>query len=297
VGTAGVAGLAALCVGLVSCAQLADDAAERRLPLPLHVRFDDPNAAYIWVYDGPGADARPLFEMLLPEVIESDGVDVMPVEKRPVKSYYHMQPTTWRDQGGGRWRMSQSHPGYLTYEIALTPAADALYLKWRVRNDTDEPWRDLTGLFCTGSGWGFFTGPHGWYNPDFQPAPPPPVSDDPGEAEREFRKSMIDQWKGERVKENVWVHTPDGWRRYPDAAPDMDVPLIACQSLDGRKLLALGWEKPARASHGGHLCIHLHPMIAEELPPGEWASSRGVTYVLEGSLDDLLERYRQDFSR
>ncbi len=288
-------GLLALCGLLVSCAHFTDDEIGSSEHAKLHVNLPEPDVAYIWVYDGPGDDARPLFEMLLPEVIQSDGVDVIPVEERPVRSYFHMQPSKWEELGDGRWLMLQTHPGYVTYEIALTPAADALHLEWRIRNDTGEPWKELTGLFCTGAGWGSYTGAHGWYNPDFQPAPPLPVAEDPREAEREFRMSMINRWRDELVKENVWVHTPDGWRRYPDAATDMDVPLIACRSLDGQKLLALAWDTPARASHGGHLCIHLVPMVAGELPPGEWASSHGAAYVLEGSLDDLLERYRKDF--
>lgn len=290
-------GLTALGCALASCAHLEGGNPGASPPTPLDVRVPEPNHAYIWAYDGPGDDARPLFEMLLPEAIHTAGVDVMPVEARPVRSYFHMQPSTWEERGNGRSLMTQTHPGYMTYEIALTPVADALYLEWRIRNDTCKPWMDLTALFCAGAGWGSYTGEHDWYNPDFQPPPPPPVAIDPKEAMREFRLSMINKWRNELVKENVWVHTPDGWKRYPDAAPQMNVPLIACRSLDGTKLLALAWDTPAQASHGGHLCIHLVPRVAEELRPGEWATSRGATYVLEGSLHDLLERYRQDFER
>lgn len=260
----------------------------------LHIRFPQPDRAYVHVYDGPGRDGRPLFSMLLPEFIKTDAGDVVPVDKRPVRSYFHMQPTQWADLGEGRWRMTQTHPGHVTYEVTLTPTPDAVYLDWRIRNDTQQVWKNLIGNFCTGAGWAPFSGPGTWHNPDFQCAPPPPKSGDPKQARQETYKAMVHTWTHDLVRQKVWVHTPRGWRRYPDAVGDMDVGLVARRSLDGRKLLAQAWDKPAPASHGPHLCIHLSPMVAAKLDPGEWASARGATYLLEGTLDDLLGRFRRD---
>ena len=263
----------------------------------LDIRRPRPDRAYIHVYDRPGPAARPQFSMLLPEFIRTDAGDVVPVDKRPVRSYLHMQPTRWEDLGAGRWRMTQTHAGYVTYEVTLTPTPDAVYLDWRVRNDTQQVWKHLTGNFCTGAGWCPFTGPGAWYNPTFQPAPPPPKATDPAQAQRETYKAMVRCWTHELLRRQVSVHTPGGWRTYPDAVKDMDVGLVARRSLDGTTVLAQAWNVPAPASHGPHLCVHLSPMIAAELAPGAWASARGATYLLKGTLDELLARYRRDVVR
>jgi hypothetical protein len=260
----------------------------------MHVRFPGTDVAYVHVYDRPGSGAGPLFSLLLPEFIRNDGVNIIPVDKRPVRSYMHMQPSKWEDLGRGRWRMTQTHPGYLTYEVSLTPKQDALYLGWRLRNDTQGPWRRVTGNFCSATGWLPFIPPGGWRNADFQPGPPPAPATSPGRAQQ--TKGMVKRWLNDLLRKNVWVHTPTGWRPYPDGKKDMDVALIACRSLDGKKLFAQAWDQPAQPSHGPHLCIHLVPMVAEELRPGQWACARGAIYLIEGTLDQLLDRYRRDFS-
>ncbi len=262
---------------------------------PLHIRLPAPTSAYVFIYSGPAAADRPLFEMLLPEYIHNNGKEIVPTEKRPVYSYYHMQPTDWVDLGGGRWRMTQTHPGYLTYQIKLTTAADALYLDFRIRNETSEPWTKLSVNFCSGSGWGDFQPPNDWFNPDFQPSPPPPIARDPRKAAREVYHGMVARWQNEVLPQNVWVHTHEGWKRYLEGKNQVDMPLIVCKSLDGKKLLAQAWNKQAPVSHGPHLCIHLAPVIADKVESGQWATARGATYLMEASLQDVLDRYQSDF--
>ncbi|MCH2211101.1 MAG: hypothetical protein MK110_07350 [Fuerstiella sp.] len=261
----------------------------------LHIRRPDPNAAYVYVYSGPGTADRPLFEMLLPEYIHNDGREILAAEKRPVHSYYHMQPTDWEDLGNGRWRMTQTHPGYLTYQIELSTTVDALYLNFRIRNETSEPWRNLSVNFCSGSGWGDFQPPNNWFNPDFQPAPPPPVSRDPQKAAREIYLGMVSRWQDQVLPQHVWVHTDGGWKRYQEDGHRVDLPLIVCRSLDGQKLLAQAWNRKSPVSHGPHLCIHLAPVIANKVEPGEWVTARGATYLMDGSLQNVLDRYQSDF--
>jgi hypothetical protein len=228
---------------------------------------------FITLFDGPGVDARELFNMMIPEYIKTGDRDAVPEDTRPVTScFFHRQPSKWEKLENNRWRMSQDYPAYLGFEVVLTPSNDALFLAWRIHNNKKtEPLQELNGDFCCGC-------------KAFLSASLPP-------------ESRFPRWE-ELVFRQVSVYSPTKkWRPYPQGG-DHDSLILACQSLDGKKMLAhasdrIGWARHAFAN----TCIHHRAQVVKELAPGQWSPwQRRAVYLLNGTQDDLLARYKRDFA-
>jgi len=227
---------------------------------------------FITLLDGPGKGAREMFNMMIPEYIKEGDRDAVPEDKRPVRScFFHEQPSKWEKLKGGRWRMSQDYPDYLGFEVVLTPARDAVYLAWRVRNNKKkEALKDVSGDFCCGC-------------KAFLQASLPP-------------KAGLPKWE-ELVFRQASVYSPKKkWRPYPQGG-DSDALILACRSLDKEKMLAHASDRVGGASHAfANTCIHHSARVAKEIAPGEWSPwQRRAVYLLSGTQDDLLARYKRDF--
>lgn len=231
------------------------------------------NRGFITLFDGPGADAHELFNMMIPEYIKIGDRDAVPEDKRPVPScFFHVQPSKWEKLENHRWRMSQDYPEYLGFEVVLTPSRDALYFAWRIRNNKQrEALKDLNGDFCCGC-------------KAFLSASLPSAASLPKWEQLVFKQAL--------------VYSPTRkWRPYPQGG-DPDALLLACQSLDGKKLLAHASDRVGGASHAfANTCIHHSAPVAKELAPGQWSPwQRRAVYLLSGTQDDLLARYQRDFA-
>ncbi len=90
---------------------------------------------------------------------------------------------------------------------------------------------------------------------------------------------------------------PVEWAWWNNGPETFDLPLIAVESRDGRFTAALGFEAAEWASCNGgddRACFHLFPFFGE-LQPGASATVEGCFYLLHGTADDALQRFKTDF--
>jgi hypothetical protein len=246
--------------------------------------------------------------MLLPEIVADNGGEIIPPDQLPVDSWLHIQPTQWESLGNGGWQGRQGFPGYFSSTVTVTPEEDGLALEWTLRNESARTFREPYGNFCLGSGWAGtgFAPPDGWFNADFQ-EPQTSAETEPAKQPQDLYRQFVDNWLDHLARKNVWVHEGSGWERYSCVphtlfrirswdleVSEKPVSRIALESLDGTKVLAQGWSVPGRACIGPHLCIHLCPVVAEELRPGEAGTITGAAYLLEGGREEVLERCRKE---
>jgi len=82
-----------------------------------------------------------------------------------------------------------------------------------------------------------------------------------------------------------------------DARMTMDDGLILRASVDNKRVAAFAWDRVHRVSMNfTYSCMHSNPRITD-LAPGAKDVRRGRIYFLDGSTEDFLKRYRQDFGR
>lgn len=116
--------------------------------------------------------------------------------------------------------------------------------------------------------------------------------------------SMADGDRGTRRRELVhypvvgggplsWMEAVPDWGASADVA---DVGLVAVVAADGQHVLGLAWERPRSILSNWFIpCVHADPMWPQ-CPPKSRVEVRGMLYLIEGTLDDLLDRYREDFA-
>ena len=73
-----------------------------------------------------------------------------------------------------------------------------------------------------------------------------------------------------------------------------EIPVIMCKSKDGRKVYAGGFEQCTRLGISVGTCIHAVPWMGT-IQPGKEAKIRGRFYYMEGNLEDVTKRFRNDF--
>jgi hypothetical protein len=80
------------------------------------------------------------------------------------------------------------------------------------------------------------------------------------------------------------------------AAVTSDFGLVAGVSPDGKHVLGLAWPQPKSILSNWLIpCFHADPLLPT-CPAKERIAVRGRIYLLKGTLDDLLARYRADFA-
>lgn len=92
---------------------------------------------------------------------------------------------------------------------------------------------------------------------------------------------------------------PIEWSWWKNAPETFELPLIALESKDGRRVLALGFERAIWASSNGgdpRACFHLFPYFGK-LAPGASATVRGRLYLIDGSHQDARRRFLADFPK
>src|SRR5690606_6989142 len=72
------------------------------------------------------------------------------------------------------------------------------------------------------------------------------------------------------------------------------LPLIGCTSAEGHMLLATAWSDTHELFQGVRNCIHSDFHIGG-LAPGETKQVRGTLYLLRNNLQELVQRYAQDY--
>jgi hypothetical protein len=84
------------------------------------------------------------------------------------------------------------------------------------------------------------------------------------------------------------AHVADARARYP---------IIFTTSRDGQFTIAQAYARGSSVASNAHYsCLHTRP-IWDDVPPGEERSVKGKLYFVRGGPDDLLARWRRDFSQ
>jgi hypothetical protein len=194
------------------------------------------------------------------------------------------------DPGNLEARLGLAEEG-LTLHLRAVP--DGAHVRLSVVNRSGHDWPELAGIV-----------------PCFSPG----LSADGGPATREFANERtwflgvqgLDPLRGrgihfnEKLRKVVDARSENGrhaWsEKWPTAEPDATGGVILRTSEDGRWVAGIAWEhflsvqahNPMRCMH---LCVRLGP-----LRRGESRTIRGRIYLLEGTKEDVLQRYREEFS-
>lgn len=92
---------------------------------------------------------------------------------------------------------------------------------------------------------------------------------------------------------------PIQWSWFVNSEETFDVPLLAVESKDGKRVLAIGVEKAIWTCSNcgdGRACVHLFPYLGR-VEPGKSASVTARIYLMEGGPDDARKRFEKDFPK
>ncbi len=87
-----------------------------------------------------------------------------------------------------------------------------------------------------------------------------------------------------------------GPRMLPELFPPADIPLIGIRSHDGEHTVAMYWEGGESVwgnAHRATLCVHADPIFGK-ISPGESVTRKGRIYLMPGTPEDALARYREE---
>jgi hypothetical protein len=90
---------------------------------------------------------------------------------------------------------------------------------------------------------------------------------------------------------------PVGHRALPVGSVEAKASLVILEGLDGEHSAALAFEQSddIYGDAKGNKCFHADPYFGTVVKPGDERSLRGRLYLIKGSAEDALKRYRADF--
>jgi len=235
--------------------------------IALQSREDPATALYLWFYEWNMFDAVKAGE-------HTNG------------SFRH--PRTVAEDG----RSAEIRADEMGLRLEARAAADGAELVLTARNRSDHDWPELAGIIpCFSPGMDKSGGPA---TPEFAnektffPGPRglEPLVRRTIHWNRAFRSKVDARATGGRF---AWT---DKW---PSAEPDSEAGLIVRESNDGRWAAGIAWSQWLSVQgHNPWRCMHLCARVGP-LKPGESRTLRGRLYLLRGSAEDVLARYRRDF--
>lgn len=206
---------------------------------------------------------------------------------------------SWR-RDGNTWSYSWPYAQGVTVSIAVEPEGDSLKLNYTLQN-TGANTLDAVQLHTcipTTEAPGFF--------------PPPTVSNAQTNwselYERlhvwsENRRFTFAETKLAATEPHLSLmqtgYTPVKWGWWVNSPERFDLPLIALTSRDGKKTIALAFERAIWASSNtgdDRACFHLFPWFGR-IEPGQSVTVRGRLYVLKGGPQEAMKRFRNDFPK
>ena len=204
---------------------------------------------------------------------------------------------SWR-RDGDRWSYSWPYAQGVTVHIVVEPAGDSLKLTYNLQNVGTNALEAVQLHTCipTTEALGFF--------------PTPTVS--PAQTNWSELYGRLHVWSGGRpfsFSETKLAATephlslmqngaaPVKWGWWVNSPETFDPPLIALASRDGKKTVALAFERAIWASSNtgdDRACFHLFPWFGR-IEPGRSVTVRGQLYVLQGGAPEAMKRFRKDF--
>lgn len=206
---------------------------------------------------------------------------------------------TWR-RDGKTWSYSWPYAQGVTVHVAVEPEGDSLGLEYTLRNVGTNALDAVQVHTCipTTEAPGFF--------------PPATLRN-----ARTHWSELYDRlyvWSGDRpfrFSETQLAASephlslmqrgaaPVNWAWWVNGPETFDPPLIALASRDGRRILALAFERAIWASSNTgdeRACFHLFPWFGR-IEPGASVTVRGRLYVMRGGPQDAIQRFRKDFPK
>lgn len=223
-------------------------------------------------------NATPSFRMLLPECVLAQG--------EPLVEGTHVLPGEWEVVGDSAHGTFDT-PGMLGARVCLEGQGQAVAVSITIRNRRSQALADVRVAVCVSPN--HLPGAPDWCNTDFLPGL---TLDRDVQGRHWFEKVTPAGLKA--LIGTEWV----GMHPCPEAARADDVPKYSFQlsetddacacavaSADGRLLLFQAWAAPCFycAPFPGNACMHLLPLVAEHLEPGEAATVRGIIGMFPGN--------------
>ena len=206
------------------------------------------------------------------------------------KHYRHL-PFGWnRSRTRDKLSASCTVPGKGWFGLTLTSHEDTIDIEMAVRNDTTNRMEYVDWYFCAV---GFES---------------PTIGDRSLERTQVFDGSelrTLAQISGVGMgEEMVLVDGPGGadgfvpnlHASHKQADTRAMVPLVMIGTVDGTHTAALGFERAHTIfSSAGNKCFHADPFFGSGLDPGEERKMKGRLYLMEGTPEDALARFRREF--
>lgn len=193
------------------------------------------------------------------------------------------QPVHWQQTANGVWQYTCPLKNGVTLSAQVKPGKDDLMITYTVVNNTTYTLSVLNTQFCLVENGA----------PDFADRL----------AERTFilvngefvalNKTRPDP--KDRLPGFVVTNTSDMPRKNEWQEDQADIPFIATVSKDGKRVIAKAFENAGKLmTNSGIPCIHADPVMPE-CKPGETVKVRGKIYFVEGSLQEALALFAEDF--
>ena len=191
----------------------------------------------------------------------------------------------WIKHENGTAEYTCRFPGKGEMRVRLEPGTDVVVLTIELKNLTDKPWKRVFTNTCLNN--------H-----------PSPYFVDP-ERVRSFvwtddgPTSMLRMPIAPRSGEPLhggWGVAASG-QKAPAGGPLVRYPLLFIRSRDGQWIVAhTTGEGSGVGSNAHYSCLHAHP-VWPEIPPGQSRTVLSRLYFLRGGPEDLLARWKKDFSK
>ncbi len=236
----------------------------------------------------PWSDTGHIF-LRMPETLNTvHGLIFIDHYREDMPALYPALPLpSWEQGGDGKLQYQRRLGNGLTYRATATPRPGVVDLTFTLVNGSDED-THVSTQFCL-----VLT-----HSPDFCDSRYERTwvhSDGAWVRTAEDRGPMNPSWALYHVGDHRLIEQqpdPNLW-----GISDMvaDCGLIAIESTEGGRFVALAWENPGWLMNNAMIpCVHSDP-IWPAVRVGESTTVRGRIYLHEGDLDGLLERYLADF--
>lgn len=236
----------------------------------------------------PG-ETIPSFRLLCPEHIGT--IDRNLGEEVGAK-YFHMAKGKSHSQDGVLV-IEHSFPKVFDFQIKIIPQTSYVDLEVTVKNTGEKSWKDLTANFCAGLT--RLPGNPPWANRKFFP-------------EMELDRYLHGKyWYSKITPQRLKCYSGNGWELLhphsdnpdPSLVPQYPVSLANAKSTgivalepDGNQpQFFILWDKEGQACDPfpGNACMHLSPLIAHSVNPGESGTINGKIGFWGKSLNDLVK--------
>lgn len=180
-------------------------------------------------------------------------------------------------------------------KVDVTAAPDGAELLLTITNNSQHDWPTLASIIPC-----FNPGPQNNRNPQFINEETFFLAAD-GLTKTIKRQIHFNQKHRKAVDQEADKNNPDNpyiWtEKWPKVDPNATAGLLLRQSNDKQWVMAIAWDRFLSVQgHNPWLCMHQSINVGP-LKRAETRTVRGRIYILKGTLEDVVKRYRKDFPK